>query len=233
MLYRASGTAATSARHSTAADWSRCLFPPSITSVNRARGLCRGQKSDTARSSGKASLAIAVQGVFETPTRAQFCCVAVTHESHVITPLPDGLVPGLHFAQEAMLLSTYIRANLSNFDLKQAIVIHQELPTSSGSDSTMTVGRLNAARVQITLNTMTSVAGNPVARTPMALLSQRLPVAVSFGVQVLQQNDESHTLANIVDRLQLGNRRFFDTMMARPVQKCAYTAVDAGRHGGC
>ena len=148
-------------------------------------------------------------------------------DPHVITHLSDGLVPGLNLSPAG---------NTAEYVHSSKLVKFRPEAGDRYSPGAAKVIRfrlvddcwLNSVRLQVTLNNLTTavdgVTGVAITPVPPAL-AMFTSCRLFLGGQVVEQIDEVQTLAKIIDRLQPSNRRFFDTIMARPVDNGAYQPV--------
>ena len=138
-------------------------------------------------------------------------------DAHVITHLSDGLVPGLNFSPEG---------NTAEYVTSSKLVKFRPEAGDRYSPGAAKVIRfrlvddcwLNSVRVQVTLNNLTKDgAGTAAALEPIAPpLAMFASCRLFLGGQVVEQIDEVQTLAKHIDRLQPGNRRLVDSMVANP-----------------
>ena len=140
-------------------------------------------------------------------------------DTHAITHLSDGLVPGLNYGPAGQTAGYIQSSKLVKFRPEAgdryspgaAKVIRFRLVDDCW---------LNRARVQVTLNNKTPTSADvatPIALTPIAPpLAMFTSCCLFLGGQVVEQIDEVQTLAKIIDSLQPASRRFNDSMMANP-----------------
>ena len=152
-------------------------------------------------------------------------------DTHAITHLSDGLVPGLNYGP-AGNTAEYVKASKlvkfrpeagDRYSPGAAKVIRFRLVDDCW---------LNSARVQVTLNNKTLTAGENPAQLKLTPIAPPLAMFTScrlfLGGQVVEQIDEVQTLAKIIDSLQPANRRLNDSIMANPIKTGGYEPIPAG-----
>ena len=153
-------------------------------------------------------------------------------DSHVITHLSDGLVPGSNFGPTG---------NTAEYVHSSKLVKFRPEAGDRYSPGAAKVFRfrlvddcwLNSVRLQVTLNNLTQGPNSANVTVAMPLTPIAPPLAMFtncrlfLGGQVVEQIDEVQTLAKIIDRLQPSQRRFTDSMMGHPIDNGQYKQVAA------